>query len=98
MRAWFHWASQWTISSGNSSGARDSELTALGGLDFGWQLSPTLRLTQVASTIIGEANSSTNSLTALNAKLTGALSARMATSNKDSMILNRPASTLGAVK
>ncbi|OWQ95019.1 hypothetical protein CDQ92_16800 [Sphingopyxis bauzanensis] len=60
------------------SGARDSELTALGGLDFGWQLSPTLRLTQVASTIIGEANSSTNSLTALNAKLSGALSARIA--------------------
>ena len=60
------------------SGARDSELTALGGIDFGWQLSPTLRLTQVASTIIGEANSSTNSLTALNAKLSGALSARIA--------------------
>ncbi|HEV7341077.1 MAG TPA: DUF481 domain-containing protein [Sphingopyxis sp.] len=60
------------------SGISDSELTALGGLDFGWQLSPTLRLTQVASTIVGEANSSTNSLTALNAKLTGALSARIA--------------------
>lgn len=60
------------------SGISDSELTALGGLDFGWQLSPTLRLTQVASTIIGEANSSTNSLTALNAKLSGALSARIA--------------------
>jgi len=59
-------------------GNTDSELTALGGIDFGWQLSPTLRLTQVASTIVGEANSSTSSLTALNAKLTGALSARIA--------------------
>ena len=60
------------------SGRDDTELTALAGLDFGWQLSPTLRLTQVASTIVGEANSSTSSLTALNAKLTGSLSARVA--------------------
>lgn len=60
------------------SGDEDIELTALAGLDFGWQLSPTLRLTQVASTIIGEANGSTSSQTALNAKLTGALSARIA--------------------
>ena len=59
-------------------GTNDTELTALAGLDFGWQLSPTLRLTQVASTIIGEANGSTSSQTALNAKLTGALSARIA--------------------
>ena len=62
------------------NGNEDTELTALAGVDFGWQLSPTLRLTQVASTIIGEANGSTNSLTALNAKLTGALSARLANS------------------
>jgi putative salt-induced outer membrane protein len=60
------------------SGESDTELTALAGLDFGWQLSPTLRLTQVASTIIGESNGSTSSQTALNAKLTGALSARIA--------------------
>ena len=60
------------------SGASDDELTALAGLDFGWQLSPTLRLTQVASTVVGEANSSTSSLTALNAKLSGKLSARIA--------------------
>lgn len=57
---------------------RDSELSGLAGFDFGWQLSPTLRLTQVASTIIGESNSATSSLTALNAKLTGGLSARIA--------------------
>lgn len=60
------------------SGREESELTALAGLDFGWQLSPTLRLTQVASTIVGERNTSTSSLTALSAKLTGALSARIA--------------------
>lgn len=60
------------------NGEEDTELTALAGLDFGWQLSPTLRLTQVASTIIGEANGSTSSQTALSAKLTGALSARIA--------------------
>lgn len=60
------------------SGEEDTELTALAGLDFGWQISPTLRLTQVASTIIGEANGSTSSQTALSAKLTGALSARIA--------------------
>lgn len=59
-------------------GGSDSELTALAGLDFGWQVSPTLRLTQVASTVVGEANSSTSSLTALNAKLSGGLSARIA--------------------
>jgi len=60
------------------TGPDDSELAALAGLDFGWQLSPTLRLTQVASTIIGERNMSTSSLTSINAKLTGALSARLA--------------------
>ncbi|MDO9369413.1 MAG: DUF481 domain-containing protein [Sphingopyxis sp.] len=58
--------------------ADESELTALAGLDFGWQLSPTLRLTQTASTIVGERTATTSSLTALNAKLTGALSARIA--------------------
>jgi len=60
------------------NGEEDTELTALAGLDFGWQISPALRLTQVASTIIGEANGSTSSQTALSAKLTGALSARIA--------------------
>lgn len=60
------------------NGTGDDELTALAGLDFGWQMSPTLRLTQVASTVVGEANSSTSSLTALNAKLSGKLSARLA--------------------
>lgn len=59
-------------------GDRESEITALAGLDFGWQISPALRLTQVASTVIGESNSTTSSLTALNAKLNGKLSARLA--------------------
>ena len=61
-----------------TSGRSDSEITGLAGLDFGWQVSPTLRLTQVASTIVGESKTATSSLTALNAKLTGALSARIA--------------------
>lgn len=60
------------------SGNNDGELTGLAGLDFGWQMSPSLRLTQVASTIVGERTTTTSSLTALNAKLTGALSARVA--------------------
>ena len=60
------------------SGLNESEINALAGLDFGWQLSPTIRLTQVASTIVGERNTTASSLTALNAKLTGALSARVA--------------------
>lgn len=55
----------------------ESELTGLAGLDFGWQLSPTIRLTQTASAIVGERTTTTSSLTALNAKLTGALSARV---------------------
>ena len=57
-------------------GDSEGELTGLAGLDFAWQMSPTLRLTQTASTIVGERNMATNALTALNAKLTGALSAR----------------------
>ncbi|MGN6689580.1 MAG: DUF481 domain-containing protein [Sphingopyxis sp.] len=57
-------------------GQSDSELTGLAGIDFGWNLSPTLKLTQVASTVIGEHNTVTSSLTALNAKLIGGLSAR----------------------
>lgn len=57
-------------------GRSESELTGLGGLDFGWTLSPTLKLTQVASTTIGERNTAASSLTALNAKLIGGLSAR----------------------
>lgn len=56
----------------------DSELTGLAGVDFGWQLSPALKLTSTASTIVGETTTSTSSLTALNAKLSGALTARIA--------------------
>jgi len=58
-------------------GNTESELTGLAALDLGWKLSPTLSLSQVASTIIGERTTTTSSLTALNAKLTGALSARV---------------------
>src|SRR3546814_19384290 len=58
----------------------DDELTGLAGLDFGWQLSPAIKLTQTASTILGETTTSTSSLTALNAQLSGRLSARIASS------------------
>lgn len=60
------------------TGVSDDEITGLAGLDFAWQISPVLRLTQVASTVVGPENSQTSSLTALNAKLTGGLSARIA--------------------
>src|SRR3546814_19613524 len=56
----------------------DDERTGLAGLDFGWQLSPAIKLTQTASTIIGETTTSTSSLTALNAKLSVGLAARIA--------------------
>ena len=58
-------------------GDTESELTGLAALDLGWKLSPTLSLSQVASTIVGERTTTTSSLTALNAKLSGALSARV---------------------
>src|SRR3546814_2746321 len=38
----------------------DDELTGLAGLDFGWQLSPAIKLTQAASTIVGETTTSTS--------------------------------------
>lgn len=60
------------------TGLAEDELTGLAGMDFSWQISPALRLTQVASTVVGTENSQTSSLTALNAKLTGGLSARIA--------------------
>lgn len=59
-------------------GTRESELTGLAGVDFDWKLSPSVSLSQVASTIVGERTTTTSSLTALNAKLTGGLSARIA--------------------
>lgn len=60
------------------TGITDDEITGLAGIDFAWQISPVLRLTQVASTVVGPANSQTSSLTALNAKLSSGLSARIA--------------------
>lgn len=60
------------------TGLEEDEITGLAGLDFGWQISPVLRLTQVASAVVGPQNTQTSSLTALNAKLSGGLSARIA--------------------
>src|SRR3546814_13240985 len=56
----------------------DDELTGLAGLDFGWQLSPAIKLTQTASTIIGETTTSPSSRTPLNAKLSGGPAAPIA--------------------
>lgn len=60
------------------TGINEDEITGLAGLDFGWQMSPVLKLTQIATTVVGSSNSQTSSQTALNAKLSGALSARIA--------------------
>lgn len=60
------------------TGLSDKEITGLAGLDFAWQMTPTLKLTQIASTVVGAENSQTSAQTALNAKLSGALSARIA--------------------
>src|SRR5690606_8882366 len=58
-------------------GITERELTGPAALGLGWKLSPTLSLSRVASTSVGDPTPTTSSLTALNAKLTGALSARV---------------------
>lgn len=60
------------------TGLVDKEITGLAGLDFGWQMTPMLKLTQIASTVVGGENSQTSAQTAINAKLSGAFSARVA--------------------
>lgn len=60
------------------TGLSHREMTGLAGLDFGWQMTPALKLTQIASTVVGGENSQTSAQTAINAKLSGALSARVA--------------------
>lgn len=58
-------------------GGSDSQLRALGGIDFGWQLTPQLRFTEKASTLAGQGNTTVNSLTALTAKFSDKISARL---------------------
>lgn len=54
-----------------------SQLTGLGALDFSWQFTPRLRLTETASTLIGGNNTNLISTTGLEAKLGSKLSARL---------------------
>ncbi|MFV0623097.1 YdiY family protein [Sphingomonas sp. ac-8] len=55
----------------------ESNLAARGSVDFDWRLSPTLTLRQDASAyVVGDANSTASSTTAIDAKLLGPLSAQ----------------------
>lgn len=58
-------------------GGSSSQLSALTGLDFGWQLTPQLRLTEKASTLVGQGNMTISSLTAVSAKFSDKFSARL---------------------
>lgn len=55
---------------------RESGLGGLADADFGWQVSPNLRLGQTASLLVEGGNTSLAGTTSLDAKLVGALSAR----------------------
>ena len=58
-------------------GPKNSKLDALAAANFAWQITPALKLTENASAYIGSGNKSLMSLTALDAKLGGAFSARV---------------------
>lgn len=58
-------------------GGIESQLRALAGVDFAWQLSPHLQLTEKASTLAGQGNTTISSLTALTAKFTDKFSTRL---------------------
>jgi putative salt-induced outer membrane protein len=60
------------------SGGSDGSLAALGALDFDWQVSEKLKLTQDLSAFIQSGNSTFLSTTGLEAGLGGGLSARLA--------------------
>lgn len=57
-------------------GGSESAFAGLADADFGWQVSPNLRLGQTASALVADDNSSFAATTSLDAKLVGALSAR----------------------
>lgn len=59
------------------TGVDESKLAGRAALDFGWQINPGLRFTENASTYIESGNVSTLSMTALDAKISGALTARL---------------------
>lgn len=58
------------------AGGSQSSLAGLAGLDFVYQITPTLRLTENATAYIESANTTLSSETGLEAKLSSALSAR----------------------
>lgn len=58
-------------------GGSNSQIRALAGLDFGWQLTPQLRFTEKASTLAGQGNTTISSLTAFSAKFSDKFSARL---------------------
>jgi putative salt-induced outer membrane protein len=55
----------------------EQSLAGRGSLDFGWQLTPALKVSQVASAYLEQDNSTVSSQTALDAKLFGPLSAKL---------------------
>ena len=59
------------------TGGSQSSLAGLAALDFAWQLSPNLKLTETASAYIESANTTLSSETAIEAKLSTSLSARL---------------------
>lgn len=54
-----------------------SEFSGLGGADFTWQISPTLKLTDNAQALWGADNSTYSNIAAFTANLSGALSGRL---------------------
>ena len=60
-----------------TNGVDESKLAGRAALDFGWQINPAIRFTEKASTYIESGDMSTLSMTALDAKISGALTARL---------------------
>lgn len=58
-------------------GVQDNEIVARGVMDMDWQITPALKLTEDAEAIYGESETVFRSITGLEAKLTGRLSARL---------------------
>lgn len=56
---------------------KENSVAARGSVDFGWKLSRTIALTQVASAYVQKINSTVSSTTAVNAKLIGPLAAQL---------------------
>ena len=60
------------------AGERESEVIALGKLDYNWQISESARFTQLVAVEYGESNTKTRSETALLAKINGSLQMKVA--------------------